>query len=210
VESTLSHNAASPYDESYAAIATFKALSGDSDGNLTAASTITEPVAISSIADTSGERVGVFDFNISDGGASDGLALTVSQIVLHTSGTGTPGDITWQLYGPDANYVTGSVGSGTITFSGLSISVANAASEEYTIYAYFSTSPSSTDGQTFILSVDGDTDLTVGGSGTQMGSTSAVNNSTGSTMNVVHTQLTFTTQPPSTGYIDTDSTALSL
>lgn len=179
----------------------------DSDGNLVACSTINEPVAISSIYDTVGERVGVFDFTISDAGTSDGLALTVSQIVLHTSGsTGTFSDLTWQLQGPDADYVTGTVGAGTITFSGLSISVANASSENYTIYAYFSTSPTSTDGQTFILSVDGDTDLTVGGSGTQMGATSAVNNSTGSTMNVVATKLKFTTEPPSSASTNTDFT----
>jgi len=178
----------------------------DSDGNLVACSTISEPVAISSIADTVGERVGVFDFTISDGGTSDGLALGVTQIVLHTSGTGTFSDLTWQLYGPDAD-VTGTVGSGIITFSGLSISVANGASENYTIYAYFSTSPpTSTDGKTFILSVDGDTDLTVNGSGTQMGTTSPVNNGTGSWMDVVATKLKFTTQPPSSATIDTDFT----
>ena len=176
----------------------------DSDGDLTASATITEPIAISSIADTVGERVAVFDFNIADGGTADALALAVSQVVLNTSGTGTFADITWQLDGPDASFVTGTVGGGTITFSGLSISVADAASETYTVYAYFSTSPTSTDGQTFILSVDGDTDLTVGGSGTQMGTTSAVNNSTGSTMDVAHSQLIFSTQPPASAMTGTD------
>jgi len=77
-------------------------------------------------------------------------------------------------------------------------------SETYTVYAYFSTSPTSTDGQTFILSVDGDTDLTVGGSGTQMGTTTAVNNSTGSTMDVFRSQLIFSTQPPASAATDTD------
>ena len=172
------------------------AIGGDSDGDLSASATITEPIALSSIADTVGERVAVFDFSIADGGTADALALAVSQIVLNTSGTGTFADITWQLNGPDASFVTGTVGAGTITFSSLSISVADGASETYTVYAYFSTSPTSTDGQTFILSVDGDTDLTVGGSGTQMGTTSAVNNSTGSTMDVAHSQLIFSTQPP--------------
>ena len=180
------------------------AVTSDSDGDLTASVTITEPIAISSIADTVGERVAVFDFSIADGGTADALALAVSQIVLNTSGTGTFADITWQLDGPDASFVTGTVGAGTITFSGLSISVADGGSETYTVYAYFSTSPTSTDGQTFILSVDGDTDLTVGGSGTQMGTTSAVNNSTGSTMDVVHSQLIFSTQPPSSAPINTD------
>ncbi|CAB1057424.1 Beta-galactosidase (EC [Olavius sp. associated proteobacterium Delta 1] len=176
----------------------------DSDGDLTASAAISEPVAISSIADTSGERVAVFDFSISDGGTADGLSLDVSQIVLNTSGTGTFSDITWQLNGPDASYVTGTVAASTITFSSLSISVADGASETYTVYAYFSSSPTSMDGETFILSVDGDTDLTIGGSGTQMGTTSAVDNGSGSTMNVVHSQLVFSTQPPSSAAINTD------
>ena len=180
------------------------AASSDSDGDLTASATITEPIALSSIADTVGERVAVFDFSIADGGTADALALAVSQVVLNTSGTGTFADITWQLDGPDASFVTGTVGGGTITFSSLSISVADGGSETYTVYAYFSTSPASTDGQTFILSVDGDTDLTVGGSGTQMGTTSAVNNSTGSTMDVVHSQLIFSTQPPASADTNTD------
>ena len=176
----------------------------DADGDLTASATITEPIALSSIADTVGKRVAVFDFSISDGGTADALALAVSQVVLNTSGTGTFSDITWQLNGPDASFVTGTVGAGTITFSSLSIPVADGASETYTVYAYFSTSPTSTDGQTFLLSVDGDTDLTVGGSGTQMGTTSAVNNSTGSTMDVAHSKLIFSTQPPASATTDTD------
>ena len=101
------------------------AASADSDGDLTTSATITEPIAISSIADTVGERVAVFDFSIADGGTADALALAVSQIVLNTSGTGTFADITWQLDGPDASFVTGTVGACTITFSSLSISVAD-------------------------------------------------------------------------------------
>ncbi|MHC4497500.1 MAG: hypothetical protein ACYS21_00135, partial [Planctomycetota bacterium] len=179
-------------------------VTGDSDGDVTSAGGVTEPVAISSIADTVGERVAVFDFTITDGGTSDAVALGISQIVLNTSGTGTFSDLTWQLNGPDVSYVTGSVAAGTITFNGLSISVADGASEVYTVYAYFSTSPTSTENQTFILSVDGDTDLTVTAGGTQMGTTSPVNNGAGSTMNVVHTQLTFTTQPPAAAAVSVD------
>ncbi|MHC4500038.1 MAG: hypothetical protein ACYS21_13095, partial [Planctomycetota bacterium] len=178
----------------------------DRDGDLTSAAGVTEPVAISSIADTVGERVAVFDFTITDGGTSDALTLDVSQIVLNTSGTGTFSDLTWQLNGPDVSYVTGSVGAGTITFSSLSISVADGASEVYTVYAYFSTSPTSTDNQTFILEVDGDTDLTVDSNKTQMGTTSAVNNGAGSTMNVVHSQIIFSTQPPGTATANADFT----
>lgn len=183
----------------------FTVVTPDSDGELTSAAGVTEPIAISSIADTSGERVAVFDFTLTDGGTVDGLAMNVSEIVLNTSGTGTFSDITWQLNGSDASFVTGTVAAGTITFSGLSISIADGASETYTVYAYFSTSPASTEDDTFILSVDGDTDLTLSG-GTTMGSTSAVTNGSGSTMDVAHTELSFTTEPPSTATTNTDFT----
>ena len=172
-------------------------VSSDSDGTLTASAGVTEPVAIATTTDTIGEAVNVFDFTIGDGGTSDASTLDVSQSVLNTSGTGDFSKLTWRLNGPDASNVTGtySGGANTITFSGLSISVADGGTETYTVNAYYNDNTGHTEGQTFILSVDGDTDLTVGGSGTQMGTTSAVNNSTGSTVDVTATALSYTTQP---------------
>ena len=172
----------------------------DSDGSLTAASGVSEPIGIDTTIDTVGEAVDVFDFNLSDGGTGDSLAMTVSQVVVNVSGTSSDtlrDDITWRLNGPDASNVTGTYNGGadTITFSGLSLSIADSGNEDYTVNAYFNDNTAVTDGATVILSVDGDTDLTVGGSGTQMGSTSAVTNSTGSTTDVVATTLVFTTQP---------------
>ncbi len=171
----------------------------DSDGSLTAAGGVTEPVAINTIVDTAGEAVNVFDFTLSDGGTADGQALSVSQIVLNVTGTASDAqraNVTWRLNGSDASNVTGTYNAGadTITFTGLSISIADGASEVYTVNAYYNDNTGLTEGLTYILSVDGDTDLTVG-AGTQMGATSAITNSTGSTVNVVATTLAFTTQP---------------
>ncbi|MHC4500020.1 MAG: LamG-like jellyroll fold domain-containing protein, partial [Planctomycetota bacterium] len=103
IEATLTETTDTPYLQDW----TVTILDVDNDGDLTSAAGVVEPVAISSIADTVGERVAVFDFTISDGGTSDALALGVSQIELNTSGTGTFTDLTWQLNGPDASYVTG-------------------------------------------------------------------------------------------------------
>lgn len=177
---------------------------GDTDGDLTSSGAVSEPVAISSIADTPGERVAAFDFTLSDGGTSDGAPMSITAIVLNTSGTGTFSDVTWQLNGPDASFVTGTIGAGTITFSSLSISVADGASEIYTVHAYFSGAATSTDNETFILSVDGDNDLTVDPLGTLINTSAPVTNGSGSTMEVVHSQLVFTVQPPATAGIDTD------
>ena len=174
-------------------------LVADSDGSLTAAGGVTEPVAIDTTLDTTGEAVNVFDFTLSDGGTADGNALTVSQIVLNVSGTASDtqrDNVTWRLSGNDASNVTGTYNAGadTITFTGLSISIADGASEVYTVNAYYNDNTGLTEGLTYILSVDGDTDVTVG-AGTQMGATSAITNSTGSTVDVVATTLAFTTQP---------------
>lgn len=176
-------------------------VTGDSDATLTAAAGVTEPVGLDTTADTVGEAVDVFDFTISDGGTADGLATTISQIVVNVSGTSTDaerGQVTWRLNGPDASNVTGTYNAGadTITFSGLSISIADSGNETYTVNAYYNDNLSLTEDHTFILSVDGDTDVTVGSAGTQMSAgQSAVTNGVGSTIDVVATQLVFTTQP---------------
>ncbi|WP_297895408.1 DUF4347 domain-containing protein, partial [Shewanella sp.] len=173
----------------------------NSDATLTAAGGVSEPIGVATTVDTVGEAVDVFDFTISDGGTSDGLATTVSQIVVSVSGTSTDaerGKITWRLNGLDASNVAGtySAGSDTITFSGLSISVANGGNETYTVNAYYNDNSALTEDRTILLSVDGDTNLTVGGSGTQMASgQSAVTNGSGITLDVVASQLVFTTQP---------------
>jgi hypothetical protein len=171
----------------------------NSDGSLTASATVTEPVAINTTVDTVGEAINVFDFTLTDGGTTDGLAMTVSQIVVNVSGTSSDtnrANVTWRLNGSDASNATGTYNAGadTITFTGLSISIADGTSEVYTVNAYYNDNTGLTEGLTYILSVDGDTDVTVG-AGTQMGATSAITNSTGSTVDVVATTLAFTTQP---------------
>ncbi|MCE9685551.1 cadherin-like domain-containing protein, partial [Shewanella sp. AS16] len=172
----------------------------DADGSLTAGGGVSEPVALNTTVDTVGEAVNLFDFTLTDGSGGDTLPMTVSQVVVNVSGTSTDserGQVTWRLNGNDASNVAGvyDAGADTITFSGLSISVADGGSETYTINAYYNDNTNLTENHTFILSVDGDTDLTLGAGGTQMSTTSPITNSTGSTIGVTATALAFTTQP---------------
>ncbi len=172
----------------------------DSDGDLTAAGGVSEPVGLATTVDTAGEAVNVFDFTLSDGGTSDGLAMVITDIVVNVSGTTSDAvrdQVTWRLNGNDASNVTGTYNAGadTITFSGLSIAVADGGSETYTLNAYYNDNTGLTEDDTFILSVDGDTDVTLSGSGTVMGVTSAVTNGAGGTVDVTATGLGFTTQP---------------
>ncbi|WP_041523728.1 tandem-95 repeat protein [Gilvimarinus agarilyticus] len=172
----------------------------DSNGNLTAAGSVTEPVGLNTTVDTVGEAVDVLDFTLTDGSGGDGLTMTVSEIRVNVSGTSTDAErakVTWRLNGNDATDVTGTYnpGSDTITFAGLPISVAHGASETYTINAYYNDNTGLVDGHTIILSLDGDADVTVGGAGTQMGTTSPVTNGTGSSIDVIASELVFSTQP---------------
>ncbi len=172
----------------------------DSDGDVIAGSTVIEPIGLDTTADTVGEAVDLFDFTIVDGGTSDGLPMTVSEIIVRVAGTTTDTDrsnITWRLNGNDVANVTGTYDTvlDRITFSGLSISIADGTSETYTVNGYYNDNTNVTEDSTFILIVEGDVNLTIGGSGTQMGSTSAITNSTGGTLDVTATSLVFSTQP---------------
>ena len=184
----------------------------DNDGTLVASGTVSEPIALASTVTTTGAAVDIFDFTLTDGGASDGLALAVTQVVLNTSGTGPFAKVTFRLNGPDAANVTGTYSSGanTLTFTGLTLSVADGASETYTINAYYNDNTSLTENQTLVLSTDGDTDLTVSGTGTQMsGSNAAIGNGSGTTVSVTATQLVLNTAPADTRQVDANDEVLS-
>lgn len=198
VSSTGSYDSAATLSSSedwIASMVTLEERPQDSDGSVTASSTITEPVSIPTTADTSGEAVGILDFTITDGGSSDGLPLAVSEIRIDVSGTADASKLNFRLDGPDVSGTFGSLSGGVLTFPSLGISVADGGSEVYTVSAYYSDSTGLTEDQTVILSTDGDTNFTVDPLNTQMGSTTPVNNGTGSTVDVTATGLAFSTQP---------------
>lgn len=178
---------------------TVPALAADSDGDLVASGVVAEPISLNTTVDTSLEAVDIFDFTLSDGGSSDGQSMDISSITVNVSGTSSDtvrSQISYRLNGPDASSVAGSYNpvSNTISFSGLSISIADGASETYTIDAFYNDNSNLTEDLTVMLSIDGDTDVTVSG-GTQMGATTPINNGSGTTIDVVATRLVFTTQP---------------
>jgi Ca2+-binding RTX toxin-like protein len=185
--------------------------STDSTTSVTAGSGVSEPVTLATTVTTAGAAVNVFDFKITDndadkngtadGGTTDGLATTITQIALSTSGTGDFSKVTWLLAGSGiTGTATGTYNSGKITFSGLNLSVADNTSQTYTVSAFYNNNAGLTEGQTFVLTVDGDqsANFTVGGAGSQMAaSQTAVDNGAGSTVGVTATKLLFATQPAS-------------
>jgi hypothetical protein len=185
-----------PYDFSITGTGTV-----DSNATVTSSATLTEPSSIATTA-VSGSAVSLLDFTITDPGA-DSAATTVSSFYVAVTGTSTDaerGTMVFLLNGPDATSVQGTYDSATdrITFSGLSISVADAANEVYTISAYFNDNTSSadiTEGNTLILTLNAG-NFTVGGSGTQMAaSQSNVANGSGVAIDITATQLVFGTAP---------------
>lgn len=175
----------------------FAVAESDNDGSLIAANSVTEPVGLDTSIDSVGEAIDVFDFALIDGGGGDNLNLNVSEIVVSIAGTADPAKISWRLGLPDGSHIPGTYNpqAGTITFTGLDISVPDGASEVYTVNIYYGDNTGLTEGQTFILTVNGESDLSVDTNGTQLGSTSAVSNGLGTTVDVEATQLVFTTQP---------------
>ncbi|MBP2300873.1 hypothetical protein J2850_003587 [Azospirillum picis] len=171
----------------------------DATSTVTAGAGVTEPVALATTADTAEEAVSVFDFTIADVGTADGLATTVSQVVVSAAGsTGDPSKVVWRLDGPDARNVTGAYNANakTITFSGLNISVTDHTGETYTVKAHYNDNSGLTEGQLFKLSVNGSSSFTVGETGSQMASgQAAVDNGTGTAVDVTATTLVFGSEP---------------
>ncbi|WP_441003392.1 Ig-like domain-containing protein [Pseudocolwellia agarivorans] len=161
----------------------------DSDGTLTSASGVSEPVALPLSANSIAEAVDIFDFTITDGGTTDGTPTVISHVAINVSGTTNDTDkakITWRLNSnapnTDVNNVIGVYNAidDTITFDTPTLSIADNSSEILTVNAYYNDSTGLTHGNTLQLSIDGSTDLTLA-AGSEMNSTSSpVTNGSGS------------------------------
>jgi VCBS repeat-containing protein/autotransporter-associated beta strand protein len=175
----------------------------DATSTVAASATLTEPSTFATTATSSGTATQLLDFTIADPGTSDSNATVVTALTVDVTGTTTHaerGSMVFLLNGPDATDVQGTYDSGTgkITFSSLSISVANSGSETYTVSAYYNDSTSSndmTEGHTLILTTNA-ANFTIGSSSSTMaGSQSDVSNGSGAAIDVTATQLVYATAP---------------
>lgn len=166
----------------------------NADGNLIAGAAVAEPVPIPTTATIFGSAVDIFDFDLVDGGTSDNQPMKITQIILNTSGNADFTKAVFLLNGPDVFNELGILDAGTLTFADLNISIADGSSETYTIKAFYSDNSGLTDGDTFIFSVNGASDVTTD-AGTSMGGTTAITNGTGSPIDVIASRLLFTSQP---------------
>ncbi|WP_420066124.1 DUF4347 domain-containing protein [Pectobacterium colocasium] len=179
----------------------------DTTSTLTAGAA-SEATTFSTTATSVASATSLLDFTITDTGASDGVATTVSALYANVSGTATSSELskmTFLLSGPDATNVVGTYDSSTgrVTFSGLSLSIADGGNETYTIKAYYSDNTSSndiTDGHTVILSINASNVTTGSGSSTFTSGQSNVTNGSGASIDVAATKLIYS-QSPSTSVV---------
>ncbi|MEQ4509724.1 MAG: putative Ig domain-containing protein [Dickeya sp.] len=179
----------------------------DSTSTLTAGAA-SEATTFSTTATSVGSATSLMDFTITDTGASDGVATTVSALYANVSGSATSSELskmTFLLSGPDATNVAGTYDSSTgrVTFSGLNVSIADGGSETYTIKAYYNDNTSSndiTDHHTVVLSINASNVTTGSGCSTFAGAQSSVTNGSGASIDVAATQLIYS-QSPSTSVV---------
>jgi hypothetical protein len=160
-----------------------------------------EPTTIATTSVGTATATALLDFTIADQGGGDGYATKVSSIDVDVSGTADPASLVFLLNGPDATNVVGSYSGGVLTFSGLSLSVADGANETYTISAYFNDNAATSDvieDQTLVLSVNA-ADFTMGGSSSTMaGAQSDITNGAGAAVDITATKLVYTQEPSGT------------
>ncbi|WP_090122732.1 putative Ig domain-containing protein [Kosakonia arachidis] len=179
----------------------------DTTSTLTAGAA-SEATTFSTTATSVGSAASLMDFTITDTGASDGVATTVSALYANVSGSATSSELsqmTFLLSGPDATNVVGTYDSSTgrVTFSGLNVSIADGGSETYTIKAYYSDNTSSndiTDHHTVVVSINASNVTTGSGSSIFAGVQSNVTNGSGASIDVAATQLIYS-QSPSTSVV---------
>ncbi|MEX2333642.1 MAG: hypothetical protein WD600_05250, partial [Pseudohongiella sp.] len=117
-------------------------VSLDSNAELATTGGSAEPLNLNTTTDSAASAMDVFTFSLSDAGG-DGVSLQVWEITVAVAGTATDAErnkVTWRLDGAGVNNVAGEYDSATqtITFKDLVVTVADGASETYTVNAYFS------------------------------------------------------------------------
>ncbi|WP_192459294.1 DUF4347 domain-containing protein, partial [Musicola keenii] len=180
-----------------------RAITSTDTTSTVTAGAASEATTFSTTATSVASATSLLDFTITDTGASDGVATTVSTLSVDVTGTATSSELSNMIFllsGPDATDIVGTYSSSTgkITFSGLSLSIADGGNETYTIKAYYSDNASNndiTDHHTVILSVNASNFTTGSGSSTFASSQSSVTNSSGASIDVAATKLVYNVSP---------------
>ena len=161
----------------------------DADVTVATSSTVIEPNVLDEDKNSPATAMDVFDFTISDGGTSDGKATHIKAISLKVSGTTTDiqrEQVVWQLNSASINNAVGFYDATTnsLIFDNLALSIADGSSETFVVSAFYTSVAGLDDGLTYILSIDGDENLELDFTGSQMAVTSPVTNGTGTVVDI--------------------------
>lgn len=192
-------------------------VAGDTSVDAHASPIAGAAVDLTSVADTLAEKMAVLKFKITDAGG-DTFATNIDQIIIPITGTGENAstDIAWAgLYddaSPGSPVATATITNTALTFGSAPDSggtagldaIANSSSVSYTVNVYLNTSLTDDDGDTYAFDID-ETRIGVDlGTSSQMVDDSGAVTAVTGTVDIDATQLVFTTQPSTTGTINSD------
>ena len=187
----------------------------DATSTVAASADLTEPATISSLADTEGEKVTVFDFTFTDLATVDSFGTIIDQIVISQGSANGVADWTdaiagAYLNGTDVSDLAGTVAATTITFaSNDMITITSGANETYQLKIYLKTDLSDlSDNDVLEFAMDY-SDITVDAAGSGFGSGAPESGDANVAIDIDATKLVYQTDPPdATPDIDTDLTVV--
>ncbi|MBE1298610.1 MAG: hypothetical protein GJ680_01695, partial [Alteromonadaceae bacterium] len=174
-------------------------VNGTADATIATGSGVSEPVALPTTLNGSGNAVNVYDFTVTNPSSSGG-SFRMDNITLNLSGSAS-GNFSKLRFSIDncggaGTAVSDVTGGSTVTFTGANATVGDNSSVTCTVSAYWNDNTGITDNQTVAISMDANDDITVSNQ-VSNGGFSAVNALTSGDMSttVTATALAFTTQP---------------
>jgi hypothetical protein len=192
----------------------------DATSTIATSATLSEPATISSLVDTDGEKLSVFDFTLADPGSGDALSTIIDALIIEQGSINAVADWTtviagaW-IDGPDQADLAGTVNPSNITFSlNDMITIADGgASETYTLKIRLSTSmtPAATiDGDLLEFKIH-DGSITEDAAGSSFGAAQDLESGDGGlAIDVDATKLLFVQQPTNTSANSTMSPSVEV
>lgn len=177
----------------------------DTDSEVSASGTLSEPATIASTIDADGEEIMVFDFTFTDAGTADGLATILDEIQITQGDNNQVADWTdaiagVYLSGTDlATDLAGTVNSTNITFaSNDMISIADGTNETYTLKIYLNTDLSGITDNDILEFALNYADITTDPTGSSFGSGAPESGNANVAISIVASELNFIQEPTDT------------
>ncbi len=181
------------------------ASTNDTDSEVTASSTLSEPATISSLT-TSSTGLQVFDFTFTDNGSGDGLATIIDEIIITQGSANAVADWTNAvagavLNGPGVSDLAGTVSATSITFGSsgfISVADGSANAETFTLSIWLKSDLSAVNDNDVLEFAMNYANITTQSSGSAFGSGAPESGDTNVKIDISATELRFAQQPSNT------------